>query len=326
MNIVEVQNLSVGFETRAGLVHAVQNLSFEVRQGETLGIVGESGSGKSVSSLALMGLLPPNAHVTADKMMLMRDDLLTISEKHKQALRGGDMAMIFQDPMTSLNPAFTIGYQLMEVLQIHQEDLSKQQRHDKSISLLKDVGISFPEARMNAYPHQLSGGMCQRVMIAMAVACQPQLLIADEPTTALDVTIQAQILDLLDQLKVEKKMSMILITHNIGVVAEHADRVMVMYAGQAVEVGKTKDIIERPSHPYTKALLDSLPANHTESEHRTKLTSIPGMVPDLANRPTGCQMHPRCSFVQDKCRIDMPEIDLSSEERTVRCFYPLEGE
>jgi dipeptide transport system ATP-binding protein len=325
MNIVEIKNLSVNFETQRGIVNAVQNLTFDVRQGETLGIVGESGSGKSVASLALMGLLPPNALLTADKMMLVRDDLLTISEKHKQTLRGGDMAMIFQDPMTSLNPSFTVGYQLMEALKQHQENLNKQQRKEKSIDLLKDVGISSPEARVKAYPHQLSGGMSQRVMIAMALAGLPQLLIADEPTTALDVTIQAQILDLLDKLRQEKNMSMILITHDIGVVAQHADRVMVMYAGQAVEIGNTKDVIERPSHPYTKALLDSLPGNHSEKEHRTKLTSIPGMVPDLANRPRGCQMHPRCTFVQDRCRVEMPEMD-NTEERNVRCFYPLEGE
>jgi oligopeptide/dipeptide ABC transporter ATP-binding protein len=326
MNIVEVKNLSVQFQTQRGLISAVQNLSFDIRQGETFGIVGESGSGKSVASLALMGLLPSNTIVQADKMQFMRDDLLTISEKHRQNLRGGEMGMIFQDPMTSLNPSFTVGFQLMEVLQIHQPEFNKKQRYNRSVALLKDVGIAFPEARMKAYPHQLSGGMCQRVMIAMAIACQPELLIADEPTTALDVTIQAQILDLLDKLQQERKMSMILITHNIGVVAQHTDRLMVMYAGQAVEIGNTKDVIERPSHPYTKALLDSLPANHTESEHRTKLTSIPGMVPDLSNRPSGCQMHPRCAFVQDRCRVETPEIELSDEERTVRCFYPLEGE
>lgn len=325
MNIVEVQNLSVGFKTRHGLVHAVQNLTFDVHEGETLGIVGESGSGKSVASLALMGLLPPNAMVEAEKMMLMRNNLLTISEKHKQSLRGGDMAMIFQDPMTSLNPSFTVGYQLMEALHYHQEQLTKDQRWNKSVDLLKNVGIAHPEARMKSYPHQLSGGMCQRVMIAMAIACKPALLIADEPTTALDVTIQAQILELLAQIRREEKMSMILITHDIGVVAQHTDRVMVMYAGQAVEIGNTKDVIEHPSHPYTKALLDSLPGSHTESEHRSKLTSIPGLVPDLANRPSGCQMHPRCSFVQDRCRVEMPEIE-NTNDRNVRCFFPLEGE
>ena len=325
MNILEIQKLSVGFKTRGGLVHAVQDLSFEVKKGEVLGIVGESGSGKSVSSLALMGLLPANAMVQAEKMMFGRDDLLTISEKHRQSLRGGDMSMIFQDPMTSLNPSYTVGYQLMEALEYHQEQLSKNERWNKSVELLKNVGIASPEARMKAYPHQLSGGMSQRVMIAMAIACKPQLLIADEPTTALDVTIQAQILQLLDQLRKDEQMAMILITHNIGVVAQYTDRLMVMYAGQAVEVGKTSDVIQRPSHPYTKALLDSLPSNHAESEHRTKLPSISGLVPDLAHRPTGCQMHPRCNFVQDRCRVEMPDIELA-DERTVRCFYPLEGE
>jgi dipeptide transport system ATP-binding protein len=325
MNILEVKNLSVGFKTRHGIVHAVQNISFDVAQGETLGIVGESGSGKSVASLALMGLLPPNAMIEAEKMMLLRDDLLTISEKHKQSLRGGDMGMIFQDPMTSLNPSFTVGYQLMESLRYHQETLDKNQRYAKTIELLDLVGIASPELRFKAYPHQLSGGMCQRVMIAMAIAGRPQLLIADEPTTALDVTIQAQILNLLDDLRQKEKMAMILITHDIGVVAQHSDRVMVMYAGQIVEIGRTKDVIQKPSHPYTKALLDSLPGNHTANEHRSKLTSIPGMVPDLLNRPTGCQMHPRCAFVQDRCRVEMPELD-DGETRSVRCFYPLEGE
>lgn len=325
MNIIEVEKLSVGFKTRAGIVHAVQDLSFAVKKGETLGIVGESGSGKSVASLALMGLLPPNAMLQAEKMMFGRDDLLTISEKHRQSLRGGDMSMIFQDPMTSLNPSYTVGYQLMEALEYHQEQLTKEERRHKSIELLRNVGISSPELRMKAYPHQLSGGMSQRVMIAMAIACKPQLLIADEPTTALDVTIQAQILQLLDQLCKDEHMAMILITHNIGVVAQYTDRLMVMYAGQAVEIGNTIDVINCPSHPYTKALLDSLPSNHFESEHRSKLPSISGLVPNLEHRPTGCQMHPRCKFVQDRCRVEMPMMD-GDEGRNVRCFYPLEGE
>ena len=257
MNILEVKNLSVGFKTRHGIVPAVKDVSFEVRQGETLGIVGESGSGKSVSSLAVMGLLPPNAMIQAEKMMFGRNDLLHISEKHMRTLRGGDMGMIFQDPMTSLNPSFTIGYQLMEALRYHQESLDKKQRYAKAVELLNHVGISFPEARMKAYPHQLSGGMCQRVMIAMAIGGRPQLLIADEPTTALDVTIQAQILNLLDRLREEDKMSMILITHDLGVVAEHSDRVIVMYEGRIVETGNTKEVIQSPTHPYTQSLLSA---------------------------------------------------------------------
>jgi dipeptide transport system ATP-binding protein len=242
---------------------------FEVREGETLGIVGESGSGKSVSSLAVMRLLAPNAMVQAEKISLGKTDLLTASEKHMRSLRGGDMAMIFQDPMTSLNPAYTVGYQLMEVLRYHQEHLSKKQRYEKSVDLLSHVGISSPTMRMKAYPHQLSGGMCQRVMIAMAIACKPMLLIADEPTTALDVTIQAQILNLLDKLRAEEKMSMILITHDIGVVAQHSDRIMVMYEGQAVEVGNTKEIIDRPTHPYTQSLLDAYMYLQSEGKRRS---------------------------------------------------------
>ncbi|MEZ4846669.1 MAG: ABC transporter ATP-binding protein [Bdellovibrionota bacterium] len=268
MNILEVKNLSVGFKTRHGLVHAVKDVSFEVHQGETLGIVGESGSGKSVSSLAVMGLLPSNAMVEASSLSLGRTDLLKASEKHMRMLRGGEMGMIFQDPMTSLNPSFTIGYQLMEALRYHQESLDKKQRHAKAIELLDHVGITSPEARMKAYPHQLSGGMCQRVMIAMAIAGKPQLLIADEPTTALDVTIQAQILNLLDRLRVEDKMSMILITHDIGVVAQHSDRMMVMYAGQVVETGKTTDVIQKPSHPYTQSLLDAYAYLQSEKKAR----------------------------------------------------------
>lgn len=324
MNILEIQNLSVGFRTRQGLVHAVQNLSLDLKKGETLGIVGESGSGKSVTSLALMGLLPPNALVEAEKMRFLNDDLMAISESRRQSLRGGDMAMIFQDPMTSLNPSFTVGFQLMEVLQIHQPNLTKKQRWELTVQHLKDVGISSVEKRMDAYPHQLSGGMCQRVMIAMAIACKPKLLIADEPTTALDVTIQAQILELLDGLQKKEEMAMVLITHNIGVVAEHTDRLMVMYAGQVVETGPTRKIIDHPSHPYTRALLDSLPSANTSVAHRSKLASIPGLVPDLAHRPTGCQLNPRCAYVQDRCRVEMPEMDIRTGH-DVRCFFPLEG-
>jgi dipeptide transport system ATP-binding protein len=322
MSILEVKNLSVGFQTPRGNLDAVKSISFQLNKGETLGIVGESGSGKSVTSLALMRLLPPNATITADSMNFLGKDLTALSESQMQSLRGGDMAMIFQDPMTSLNPCFSVGFQLMEALKVHQPELSKERRTQKSIDLLRSAGIPSPEIRMKSFPHQLSGGMSQRVMIAMAIACQPKLLIADEPTTALDVTIQAQILQLLDALSHEEEMSMILITHDIGVVAEYTDRMLVMYAGQVVEEGKTQDIIDNPSHPYTKALLDSLPGHFTENQHRQKLYTIPGLVPDLTNRPKGCQMHPRCAYVQEKCRTVMPDLE-AVDDRGVRCFYPL---
>lgn len=322
MNILEIKNLSVLFETPRGDVEAVKNLSMSIQAGETLGIVGESGSGKSVSSLALMGLLAQNAKMSAEKMQFLQHDLLKLTESQKQNIRGSEIAMIFQDPMTSLNPCFTIGFQLMESIGVHQKHFSKQERLKKSIDLLDSVGISEPETRMKAYPYQLSGGMSQRVMIAMALACKPKLLIADEPTTALDVTIQAQILDLLTTRIRDENMALILITHDIGIVAQYTNRMLVMYAGQAVEEGETHSIIENPRHPYTKALLDSLPSSHSFSEHRTRLASIPGLVPDLIRRPSGCQMHPRCPYVQDHCRSEMPGMD-QHVDRLVRCFYPL---
>lgn len=321
-NILEINNLSVSFQTPRGVVNAVQDLSLTIKPSETLGIVGESGSGKSVSSLAMMGLLPPNATVKAEKLNFLDYDLQKISERQKQDIRGRDIAMIFQDPMTSLNPSFTVGYQIMETLKIHQRELSKKDRHDKSVELLKSVGIASPETSLNSYPHQLSGGMSQRMMIAMALACKPKLLIADEPTTALDVTIQSQILQLLDKISHEEHMSMILITHNIAIVAEYSDRMLVMYAGQGVEEGPTEDVIARPRHPYTKALLDSLPGHHTHIKHREHLFSIRGMVPDLIHRPTGCQLHPRCSYVHDDCKTSMPMLE-PRMDRNVRCFYPL---
>lgn len=322
MNILDIKNLSVSFQTPRGVVNAVQDLSLTIKPSETLGIVGESGSGKSVSSLAIMGLLPPNATVSADKIQFLDYNLQKISESQKQDIRGRDIAMIFQDPMTSLNPAFTVGFQIMETLKIHQKELSKKDRRDKAVELLKSVGIASPETRLNSYPHQLSGGMSQRMMIAMALACKPKLLIADEPTTALDVTIQAQILQLLDKISHEEHMSMILITHNIGIVAEYSDRVLVMYAGQGVEEGSTESVIENPRHPYTKALLDSLPGHHTHIKHREHLFSIRGMVPDLIHRPMGCQLHPRCSYVRDNCKIAMPRLE-TRIDRNVRCFYPI---
>jgi dipeptide transport system ATP-binding protein len=248
-------------------------------------------------------------------------DLINMPESERRKLRGGQMSMIFQDPMTSLNPSFTVGFQLSEILREHQ-DLTKAQAWERSRELLGMVGIPDAESRMQSYSYQLSGGMSQRVMIAIAVACRPKLLIADEPTTALDVTIQAQILELIKKLQKEHKMALILITHDIGVVAQMADQIAVMYAGQVVEEGPLRDIIDDPKHPYTKGLLDCLPGMHGDSEHRSKLPSIAGLVPDLVNRPSGCQFHPRCSKAKGQCTAVMPQLKEESN-RLLRCYYPV---
>lgn len=304
--MLEVTNLSVSFETRRGVINVIEELSFTVQPGRTLGIVGESGSGKSVTSLAVMGLLPPTARVRSGEIHFAGRDLLRTTESEMQSLRGGRVAMIFQDPMTSLNPSFTVGYQLIEAMRVHGVggDLG-----EKAIEMLKAVGIPDPAMRMASYPHQLSGGMSQRVMIAMAIACSPELLIADEPTTALDVTIQAQILALLKKIQIERHMGLILITHDIGVVAQVADDILVLYAGQPMEIGPKDEIIHRPKHPYTKALLASLPGAHGLTEFRTRLPTIPGLVPDLLHRPKGCQLSPRCAFAVDRCRSENPRAE-----------------
>ncbi|HVK60913.1 MAG TPA: ABC transporter ATP-binding protein [Bdellovibrionales bacterium] len=313
--LLSVQNLSVAFETRRGLVNVIEDLSFELHRGRTLGIVGESGSGKSVTSLAIMGLLPPTAR-PAGKVLFDGKDLLKSSEGEMQKLRGGRLSMIFQDPMTSLNPSFTVGFQIEEALRTHGV---KGNLQEKAADLLKQVGIPDPALRLSSYPHQLSGGMSQRVMIAMSIACSPDLLIADEPTTALDVTIQAQILALLKQIQVERKMGLILITHDIGVVAQMADDILVMYAGHVMEAGPKEEVIRRPKHPYTQALLASLPGSHSLGEFRSRLPTIPGLVPDLLHRPPGCQLNPRCPYVIDTCKQAVPEARMIGATR-VRCI------
>lgn len=318
--MLKVENLSVSFETRRGIVNVIENLSFTVEPGRTLGIVGESGSGKSVTSLAVMGLLPPNARVTSGRVLLNDKDLLRASESEMQDIRGGQLAMIFQDPMTSLNPSFTVGFQLEEAMRVHG---MKGNLRERAIEMLKLVGIPDPAMRLNSYPHQLSGGMSQRVMIAMAIACSPELLIADEPTTALDVTIQAQILALLKKVQKERKMGLILITHDIGVVAQMADDILVMYAGHAMEMGPKDEVIHRPRHPYTRALLASLPASHSQTEFRARLPTIAGLVPDLLKRPSGCQLNPRCEFASDNCRSEVPSVHHVGES-LVKCHRPLE--
>lgn len=318
MPLLEIENLSVEFPTSQGTLRAVDRIDLTLDEGEVLGVVGESGSGKSVTMLALMGLVGYPGRVRADKLRFDGRDLLTMSARERRQLTGKDVAMIFQEPSTSLNPCFTIGFQLAETLRKH-EGMDGKAAKRRSIELLEQVGIPAPESRLKAFPHQMSGGMNQRVMIAMAIACNPRLLIADEPTTALDVTIQAQILDLLMSLQRERNMALVLITHNMGVVAETAQRIMVMYAGQIMEERKVDALFANPQHPYSAALLAALPER---SEHATRLATIPGMVPGLNDRPKGCLFSPRCAYATDHSRLIQPELRNWADGR-VRCHYPL---
>ncbi len=318
MSLLSVKNLSVTFGTGENPFRAVDRLSYDVNAGEVLGIVGESGSGKSVSSLALMGLIDFPGKVMADTLDFEGNKLLEMSDKARRKITGDDIAMIFQDPMTALNPCFTVGNQIMEAIEVHQGG-SRKERKAKAIDLLRQVGIPAPEERINVYPHQLSGGMSQRVMIAMAIACDPKLLIADEPTTALDVTIQAQIIDLLLDLQKKKNMGLILITHDLALVSEAADRVVVMYAGQVVETGPAAEIFANPQHPYTEALMKSLPESAAGKE---RLDALAGVVPGANDRPNGCLLNPRCPYVMDKCREQEPEL-IATDSHAVRCFKPL---
>ena len=318
MALLDVKELSVHFGDKNTPFKAVDRISYQVAQGEVLGIVGESGSGKSVSSLAIMGLIDHPGRVSAESLQFENTNLLTLNNKAKRQLIGADVAMIFQDPMTSLNPAYTVGFQIMEALKTH-EGGTKKARKDRTLELLRLVGIPDPESRMNVYPHQLSGGMSQRVMIAMAIACRPKLLIADEPTTALDVTIQAQIMELLLELQKKECMSLILITHDLALVAEAADRIIVMYAGQIVEEGTAKDIFREPKHPYTQALLRSLPEF---AEGKSRLASLQGVVPGKYDRPTGCLLNPRCPYATEYCRQVEPQLHHIGS-RKVKCHTPL---
>jgi len=331
-NIIEVKNLKTKFKTEDGEFFAVDDISFNIKKGQTLGIVGESGCGKSVTSLSIMRLIQKPGKIESGEILFrqsdllyQQSDLLKLSESEMQKIRGAEIAMIFQEPMTSLNPVFTIGFQIDETIQTHEPQLTKTEIKNRSIELLKKVGISSPESRYFEYPHQLSGGMRQRVMIAMAMACNPQVLIADEPTTALDVTIQAQILDLIRKLQKDNQTAVILITHDLGVVAEMCDQVAVMYAGQMIEYGTVDDIFYRPAHPYTKGLLDSIP--HFESGTKLdRLKTIPGMVPSLMDLPQGCRFNDRCTYAQDKCLLQKPNLEpMTSHFSTHRtaCFFPL---
>ncbi|QQA42177.1 ABC transporter ATP-binding protein [Pelagovum pacificum] len=317
MSLLKIRNLSVEFTTSAGPFRAVDSVDVDVEAGEILAIVGESGSGKSVSMLAAMGLLPWTATVTADELLFDGKDLRKMSAKQRRRIIGKDMSMIFQEPMSSLNPCFTVGFQIKEALKIHM-DLDRAGRQRRAEELFEMVGIPDPKKRLSAFPHQLSGGMNQRVMIAMAIACRPRLLIADEPTTALDVTIQAQILDLLTGLQSETGMGLILITHDMGVVAETAERVAVQYAGQKVEDQPVGDLFREPHHPYTAALLAALPERATER----RLPTIPGMVPGAFDRPQGCLFSPRCKLADDRCRTVEPPV-MGPELGRARCHYPL---
>ena len=318
MALLDVKELSVHFGDKNAPFKAVDRISYQVEQGEVLGIVGESGSGKSVSSLAIMGLIDFPGRVLAEELTFENQDLLKLNDKARRQLIGADVAMIFQDPMTSLNPAYTIGFQIMEALQAH-EGGSRKTRRERALALLRLVGIPDPESRIDAYPHQLSGGMSQRVMIAMAIACKPKLLIADEPTTALDVTIQAQIMDLLLDLQKKECMSLILITHDLALVAEAAHRIIVMYAGQVVEEGRAEEIFREPKHPYTQALLHSLPEF---AEGKARLASLPGVVPGRYDRPTGCLLNPRCPYATEHCRRVEPKQHRIGM-RKVKCHTPL---
>lgn len=318
--LLEIEDLSVQFKTDSGNLEALRPISFSVAESEVLGVVGESGSGKSVTNLALMGLLPANAKITAKKVVFNGKNLDLNSQKELRKIRGSQISMIFQDPMTALNPSLKVGYQMIETLRCH-FDISKQVARSRAISLLERVGIPQAEKRMDAYPFELSGGMSQRVMIAMAISCHPKLLIADEPTTALDVTIQKQILDLLLDLQKENKMSMIFVSHDLALVRKYSHRVQVMYAGEIAESGRTEDVIQHPHHPYTFGLLKARPSAH-EGLAKEALYAIPGVVPSLKSRPTGCQFHPRCSRSTDVCvKID-PKLTGASQK--FACHHPLE--
>ena len=300
-HLLEIENLQTHFPTRTGLVKAVDDVSFYIDEGEVLGLVGESGSGKSITALSILRLISSPGRIAGGSIKFKGEDLRAASEDRMRDIRGDDIAMIFQDPMTSLNPVYTVGEQIAEALRLHR-NLDRKAAWAGAIEAMKEVSIPSPERRANDYPHQLSGGMRQRVMIAMALACDPELLIADEPTTALDVTIQAQILELLDELRRTRRLSVLLITHDLGVVAETADRVCVMYTGKIVEESPVEEIFANPKHPYTQGLLRSVPKLTADNiERSTRLKTIEGVVPSPTNLPPGCHFAPRCEFRMERC-------------------------
>jgi oligopeptide/dipeptide ABC transporter ATP-binding protein len=314
--LLDIRGLKTCFSTEGGTVYALDGINLSVNRGEILGIVGESGSGKSVTAFSVMRLLARNGRSPEGEIIFDGTDLLKLSEKEMQKVRGNKISMIFQEPMTSLNPVYTVGYQLNEAIMLHQK-VDKKEATERSIEMLRLVGIPEPERRMNNYPHQLSGGMRQRVMIAMGISCQPKLLIADEPTTALDVTIQAQILDVLCQLKNKLDgTSIILITHDMGVVAQVCDRVAVMYAGRIVETAPTNELFKNTRHWYTAGLLNSIPKM---DEDRERLATISGNVPNLLEPPAGCRFHPRCPKACDRCKTEVPKLEEAGPDHKVAC-------
>ena len=318
--ILEIKGLKTNFTTDEGIFPAVDGVNFKIHRGETLGLVGESGSGKSVTALSIMRLVPtPPGKITAGAIYFNGANLLTHSPSQMRKIRGNKISMIFQEPMTSLNPVFTIGKQISTIFKLHQK-MNNKTALTRSIEMLDLVGIPSAAERIHDYPHQLSGGMRQRVMIAMALSCNPNLLIADEPTTALDVTIQAQILDLMAQLKAELGTAILLITHDLGVVAENASRVVVMYAGKVVEEADVYQIFDNPHHPYTAGLMQSIPRLNKDGKHLERLEEIKGMVPNLSRLPLGCHFNPRCTKTLDICYQKMPEIREIQSEHRVRCW------
>jgi len=322
--LLEVDDLHTQFFTPLGVIRAVDGVSYQLRPGETLGVVGESGCGKSVTALSILRLVAsPPGRITGGAIRFEGRDLLDLSEHEMEAIRGNDISMIFQEPMTSLNPLYTAGHQIAEAIALHQ-GMSHKDAMNGAIEMLRRVSIPEPERRAHAYPHQLSGGMRQRVMIAMALSCNPKVLIADEPTTALDVTIQAQILELMRELRERLGTAMMLITHDLGVVAENADRVVVMYAGRKVEEAAVDELFDHPGHPYTIGLLGSIPQLDTAAlakSKRSRLTEIKGMVPSLANLPQGCTFAARCGFVTDQCRTAYPPLEMHRPEHFVACWH-----
>lgn len=318
--ILNIEQLTVSFHQPNRVVKALQDISFTLNRGEILGLVGESGSGKSLTALTIMKLLPEHARIDRGVVMLNGESITTLSEKQMRKLRGSEVSMIFQEPMTALNPLVSVGRQIEEMLILHKK-LSRSERKDKVIELLQAVGIPEPEMRYRQFPHELSGGMRQRIMIAMALACDPKLIIADEPTTALDVTIQAQILDLLKEIKRKYQTSILLITHDMGVIADTADRVAVMYAGRLMELADVNELLTQPRHPYTVGLLASMPDITKETEG--KLQTIRGSVPDLTRLPTGCPFHPRCEFATERCRQEVPPLVEDARGHATACWNPV---
>jgi peptide/nickel transport system ATP-binding protein len=316
VHLLEIAGLSTSFTTRSGVIRAVDNVSLSLRAGRVLGLVGESGCGKTITALSILNLVPPPGRITAGKILFEGRDLLTLSEAEMRKIRGARISMVFQEPMTALNPVFTVGNQISEVLTTHQ-NITDHEALDRSVELLQSVGIPSPEKRVHEYPHQLSGGMRQRVMIAMAIACRPSLVLADEPTTALDVTIQAHILELLARIQLEMGMAMVLVTHDLGLIAERAHEVAVMYAGRIVEKADTAALFAEPLHPYTRGLMASIP--RPGESRRSRLRTIPGSVPRLADLPQGCTFSPRCDIRFERCSTE-PELVEIRPGHLVRCW------